>query len=145
VSVCPGLFGGVLSPMAYAEGKLFVPVVDLCMRGSSTGYEPLEKVNVGARGRGELVALDATTGARVWRRRLPQPIFSCATVANGVVFTGTFDGRLYALDTRDGTVLWQARLRAGLNACPALADGKLIVGAGLPRRGGVLEVVAYGT
>ena len=145
VSVCPGLLGGVLTPMAYAEGKLFVPVVDLCMRGSATGYEPLENVNVGARGRGELVALDATTGARVWRRRLPQPIFSCATVANGVVFTGTFDGTLYALDTSDGTVLWRARLRAGLNACPALAGGKLIVGAGLPRRGGVLEVVAYGT
>lgn len=32
--VCPGLFGGVLSPMAYAAGTLFVPVVDLCMRES---------------------------------------------------------------------------------------------------------------
>jgi outer membrane protein assembly factor BamB len=145
VSVCPGLLGGVLTPMAYAEGKLFVPVVDLCMRGSSTGYEPLDKVNVGARGRGELVALDAATGTRVWRRLLPQAVFSCATAADGVVFTGTFDGTLYGLDTRDGTVLWQTRLRAGLNACPALADGKLIVGAGIPRRGGILEVVAYGT
>ena len=30
VTVCPGLFGGVETPMAYADGRLFVPVVDLC-------------------------------------------------------------------------------------------------------------------
>ena len=57
----------------------------------------------------------------------------------------TFDGTLYAMDTRDGAVLWRTRLRAGLNACPSLADGMLLVGAGVPKPGGVLEVVAYGT
>jgi alcohol dehydrogenase (cytochrome c) len=145
VTVCPGLLGGVLTPMAYADGTLYVPIVDLCMRGSAYGYEPLDKVDVAGRGRGELVALDAETGKREWTRRLPQPDFSCATAADGVVFTGTFDGTLYAFDPRDGATLWRARLRAGLNACPALADGKLIVGAGIPRPAGVLEVVAYGT
>ena len=29
--VCPGLWGGVLTPMAYAAGRLFVPVVERCM------------------------------------------------------------------------------------------------------------------
>jgi hypothetical protein len=33
VTVCPGLLGGVETPMAYADGRLFVPVVDLCGRG----------------------------------------------------------------------------------------------------------------
>ncbi len=143
VSVCPGLFGGVLTPMAYAEGKLFVPVVDLCMRGSAYGYEPLEKVDVAGRGSGELVALDAATGKPVWTRRLSQPNFSCATVADGVVFTGTFDGRLYAFDTRNGAKLWTGSMRAGLNACPAVAGGTLLVGAGVPKDGGVLEVAAF--
>ena len=32
-TVCPGLFGGVLTPMALAGGRVFVPVVDLCYRG----------------------------------------------------------------------------------------------------------------
>ncbi len=32
--VCPGLFGGVLTPMALAAGRLFVPVVELCMTES---------------------------------------------------------------------------------------------------------------
>ncbi|HSX22823.1 MAG TPA: PQQ-binding-like beta-propeller repeat protein, partial [Gaiellaceae bacterium] len=33
--VCPGLLGGVLTPMAYARGRLFVPVVELCSRESA--------------------------------------------------------------------------------------------------------------
>jgi outer membrane protein assembly factor BamB len=132
VSVCPGLLGGVETPMASANGRLYVPVVDLCMSGSAVGYEPLERVNVSRRGRGELVALDAASGRKVWTLHLPQPDFGCATVANGVVFTATLDGRLYGLDTRDGRVLWRASLRAGVNACPALASGRLLVGAGVP-------------
>ena len=55
-TVCPGLLGGAETPMAYARGTLFVPVVDLCMRGSSVGYEDVDRVDVPKRGRGELVA-----------------------------------------------------------------------------------------
>ena len=72
-TVCPGLLGGVETPMAYAAGMLFVPVVDLCMRGSAVGYEELAKVDVARRGRGELVALDAATG----RVRLGPPATAC--------------------------------------------------------------------
>ena len=135
VPVCPGLLGGVETPMAYADGKVFVPVVDLCVRGSASGYERLADVDVST-AKGELVALDAATGKRVWRRRLPQADFGCATVGGGVVFTSTFDGRVYGLDTRDGTTLWSTRLPAGINACPALAGRTLLVGAGVPRTGG---------
>jgi len=42
VSVCPGLLGGVETPMASAGGRLYVPVVDLCMRGSAIGFEQLD-------------------------------------------------------------------------------------------------------
>jgi alcohol dehydrogenase (cytochrome c) len=145
VPVCPGLLGGVETPMAYADGRVFVPVVDLCTRGSAYGYEPLAGVDV-SKGRGELAALDATSGRTLWTRRLPQPDFSCATVADGIVFTATFDGTVYGLDTRDGSTLWSAKLRAGINACPALARGMLLIGAGVPLTGRkTLELVAYGT
>jgi alcohol dehydrogenase (cytochrome c) len=146
VLVCPGLYGGVLTPMALADGRVFVPVVDLCMRGSATGYEELDKVDVSGRGTGELVALDAATGKRVWERKLPQPDFGCATVADGVVFTATFDGTVYALDTRSGAVLWRQAMRAGINACPALVSNMLLVGAGVPlKHGAVLELTAWKT
>src|SRR5207244_10228350 len=114
---------------ALADGRLYVPVVDLCTRGSAVGFTPLERVDP-RRGRGELVALDAATGRKLWMLHLPQPDFGCATVASGVVFTSTFDGSVYGADSDNGRVLWRAKLRAGVNACPALAAGTLLVGAG---------------
>jgi outer membrane protein assembly factor BamB len=146
VSVCPGLLGGVLTPMASDGERLYVPVVDLCIRGSAIGFEALEDVNVARRGRGELVALDAATGRKVWTLRLAQANFGCATVADGVVFTSTFDGRVYGVDAADGRILWSASLRAGVNACPALAARTLLVGAGVPTPGhAVLELTAFRT
>ena len=144
-TVCPGLLGGAETPMAYARGTLFVPVVDLCMRGSAVGYEDVDRVDVPKRGRGELVALDARTGRRVWTRRLPHAVFGCATVTRGVVFTATLDGTVSAFDTRDGTPIWSARARAGINSCPAVTGNTLLVGAGVPLTGSTTELTAYRT
>ena len=99
VTVCPGLLGGVETPMAYAEGRLFVPVVDLCGWGSATARQELTSLEP-SRGKGRLVALDAATGRALWARRLPSPNFGCATVSNDVVFTSTFDGTVYAFARR---------------------------------------------
>ena len=129
VEVCPGLLGGVVTPMAYAAGRVFVPVVDLCMRGSAIGYPRFLTVDY-AKGTGELVALAAATGTRLWRRRFGSPVFGCATVARDVVFTATYDGRIYALAASDGRILWTARARAGINSCPTVDGDTLLVGAG---------------
>lgn len=130
VLVCPGLYGGVETPMAYAGGRLFVPVVDLCMRGSAVGYEAIQDVNIPARGSGELVALDASTGRPAWTDRFPVPLFACATVANDVVFTASLDGHVYGIRASDGRILWQAHMPAAVNACPAVVGDELLVGAG---------------
>jgi outer membrane protein assembly factor BamB len=130
VEVCPGLLGGVLTPMAVANGRVFVPVVNLCMRGSATGYEPLAGVDIDGRGRGQFTALNATTGRKLWTRSLPSPDFGCATAAGAAVFTTTYGGRVYGLDQRTGRTLWSTREPAGINACPAVGDGLLVVPAG---------------
>jgi len=143
VSVCPGLLGGVETAMAYAGGRLFVPVVDLCSRGSAVGYAPLAQTRPET-GSGEVVALDARSGLHLWTGRLPKPPFGCATAGDGVVFVSTFDGAVYGLDSRNGARLWRAHMRAGVNACPALAGGLLLIGAGIPLDGdSVPELVAY--
>jgi alcohol dehydrogenase (cytochrome c) len=129
VTVCPGLLGGVLTPMALASGRLFVPVVDLCHRGSAFGFPGFNTTDP-MTGRGEIVALAAATGRRLWARRLPSPTFGCATVSRDVVFTATFAGTVYAFAARNGRLLWKAREPAGINACPAVAGGTLLVGAG---------------
>jgi outer membrane protein assembly factor BamB len=147
VSVCPGLLGGVETPMASAEGRIFVPVVDLCFRESAYGTSGLGFYSTDySKGTGELVALEASNGRRLWTRRFPSPNFGCATVAGGVVYTSTFDGRVYGLSTRDGSIVGRARMRAGINACPAVAGRTLLVGAGADHPAfpaPVFELVAY--
>jgi outer membrane protein assembly factor BamB len=145
-TVCPGLLGGVLTPMAYAAGRLFVPVVELCSRESAVttanafGRPP-------SQAKGTLDALDAATGKIVWQAPLGSAPFGCATVARDAVIVPTYDGRIVALAAADGRTLWRTRLRAGNNSCPAVGKDVLIVGAGAPNPGiahPVTELVAYG-
>jgi outer membrane protein assembly factor BamB len=147
VTVCPGLLGGVETPMASAAGRVFVPVVNLCFRESAYGSSGLGFYRTDySKGTGELVALDASSGQRLWTRRFGSPNFGCATVAGGVVYTSTYDGRIYGLSTRDGSTVAQARMRAGINACPAVAGRTLLVGAGADHPdfpAPVFELVAY--
>ncbi|HET6684268.1 MAG TPA: PQQ-binding-like beta-propeller repeat protein [Gaiella sp.] len=144
VVVCPGLLGGVETPMAYADGRVFVPVVDLCGWGSGIDRQEYADVDP-SKGRGRLVALEVDTGRELWERGLGSPAFGCATVSNDVVFTSTYDGTVYAFGADDGKELWRARMRAGVNACPAVAGDVVVVGAGIPRAGGGSpELVAYG-
>jgi alcohol dehydrogenase (cytochrome c) len=144
--VCPGLLGGVLTPAAYAQGRVFVPLVDLCYREDAVGGAAKSFAQVDpASGRGGLVALDSESGRVTWQRRYTAPSFGCATVANDVVFTSTYDGQLYALSTDDGRTLWRAQADAGINACPSITGNTLLVPAGVPARGGRGELVAYRT
>ena len=146
VTVCPGFLGGVETPMASAGSTVFVPVVDLCARGSAFGFEPIAKLDP-VDGTGELVALNAASGKLSWRRTFPQPDFGCATATAGVVFTSTFNGRVYGLDAGTGATLWQAQAPAGINGCPTLSGNMLLVpaGSGSTRlRYPKYELVAYG-
>jgi outer membrane protein assembly factor BamB len=146
VDVCPGLFGGVLTPMAYASGRLFVPVVELCMRESAIrSFSVLQRPPED--GRGTLYALDARSGKTAWSRTLSSAPFGCATVARDVVFVPTFDGWVRAYATHDGRLVWSARTGAGINGCPAVAGDLLLVPAGAPHRdfpAPAAELIAYG-
>jgi alcohol dehydrogenase (cytochrome c) len=139
--VCPGLWGGVLTPMAYSGGRLFAPVVEQCVRESAVGSARLPDLR---RADGVVTALAARTGKKLWVRRLGGAPTGCATVARDVVFAPTLDGRVLGLATSDGRVLWQVRAPAGINGCPAVAGNLLLVGAGAPRRGPTTpEILAY--
>src|SRR5262249_40682832 len=134
-----------LTPMALAGDRVFVPVVELCMRESavrtfSVVQRPAEE------GTGVVAALDAATGRPLWTRTLPSAPFACATVASDVVFVPTYDGWISALSARTGEVLWRDRTEAGINGCPSVAGDTLLVPAGAPHRGiarPVPQLVAY--
>jgi outer membrane protein assembly factor BamB len=140
--VCPGLWGGVLTPLAYAAGRLFVPVVERCMHESAV--DPAYPADL-RKGDGVLYALSARTGRKLWFRRLGAAATGCATVANDVVFAPNLDGRILALAASDGRILWERRAPAGINGCPSVAGDLLLIGAGAPRRdGSAPELTAYG-
>ena len=145
-TVCPGLLGGVLTPMAYAAGRLFVPVVELCSRESAV-TTPSAFARSPAKGKGVLYSLQAGTGRIAWRRQLGSPPFACATVARDAVIVPLYDGRVLAFAARNGRTLWRTRLHDGINSCPAVANDLLVVAAGAPYPGirhPAPELVAYG-
>jgi outer membrane protein assembly factor BamB len=141
VLVCPGPLGGVETPMAQDGNALYVPWVDMCAMGSSTGLGALNF----AGGTGGLAAVDPATGAVIWKRPFKSLDIGAATVANDVVFTSTYSGTSYALSARDGSVLWSAKAPTGINSFPAVTKTMLIVGAGAPSaaKHPKNEIIAY--
>lgn len=142
IIVFPGIFGGVETPMAVADSRVFVPWVDA---GSPMGSSYYNLPDLTA-GKGGLLAADVATGRVLWKRDLPQMALGAATVANDVVFTSTYAGELYAFDVRDGRTLWTDQARAGINSFPAIVDDMLLVGASAPTPGienPVSEFIAY--
>ena len=133
VEVCPGLFGGALTPMAYADGRVFVPVVELCMQESAVKTYPVLQ-RPPEEGTGVISALDAASGRPLWTRKLSSAPFGCTTVAADVVFAPTYDGSIYALSAETGEILWSDRAAAGINGCPSIAGDTLLVPAGAPHR-----------
>jgi glucose dehydrogenase len=125
-TVYPGSLGGVIAPMSTDGSTIFVPVVN----------SPLEVVTQEEREEpgplnGELVALDAATGAIKWQHEFPvAPAFGSTTVVNDLVFTTTFDGVLYAFGTKSGQIVWQETLPAGTNAGVTVEGDTLIAPAG---------------
>jgi plastocyanin len=130
VTVFPGDLGGVETPMALGDQRLFVPWSDIANHVNSTGLAGgIAGFNLKA-GRGGFTALDPASGKVLWQRKLPVPDFGAATVANDVVFTSTYDGTIYAFDTNTGKTLWTVKAPAGINSFPAIDGDTLLVGAG---------------
>jgi outer membrane protein assembly factor BamB len=130
VTIYPGDFGGVETPMALADGRLFVPWLDFPAKASRTGFGGFAtnfKI-----GRGGFTAVDAATGRVLWQHKFESMDFGAATVANDVVFTSTYAGVIYAYGTQTGKTLWTAKAPAGINSFPAIDGDTLLVGAAAP-------------
>jgi polyvinyl alcohol dehydrogenase (cytochrome) len=85
---------------------------------------------------GSFAALDAATGAILWQ--VPDPSDgidpAAVTVANGVVYAGSFTGRMFALDAATGDILWQFQGQGPCAAGPAVVGGVVYWGNGYPNR-----------
>ena len=84
-----------------------------------------------ATGYGELVALQANTGAVIWRQRLASPVSGAPAFDGGTVYVSTRDGAGWAVDARNGKVQWTVPGLANTlamtgSSAPALTDRTVI-------------------
>jgi outer membrane protein assembly factor BamB len=93
-------------------------------------------------GYGELVALDAASGAVIWRQRVDAPISGAPATDGTAVYVSGRDGSAWAVDAADGKVLWQVVGTPGRaayvgTAAPTIGDRAVI----FPSSGGDLMAV----
>ncbi len=93
-------------------------------------------------GYGELVALDAASGAVVWRQRVDAPISGAPATDGAAVYVSGRDGSAWAVDATDGKVIWQVVGTPGKTAyvgtaAPTIGDRAVI----FPSSGGDLMAV----
>lgn len=82
-------------------------------------------------GFGLIAALDAGSGAEIWRNRTRTPVHSAPTVHNGRVFAITDDNELFAVDADTGETLWTYQgiietARMMTSPSPAVVDDVVI-------------------
>lgn len=76
-----------------------------------------------------LHALDAVTGELLWKYETESSVTSSPTVANGVVYFGSYDQSLYALDAATGDLLWRYKTSDAVYSTPAVANGVVYFGS----------------
>lgn len=82
-------------------------------------------------GYGELVALDASSGAVIWRQRVDAPISGAPATDGNAVYVSGRDGSAWAVDAASGKVIWQVVGTPGKTAyvgtaAPTIGDRAVI-------------------
>lgn len=77
----------------------------------------------------ELVALDAKTGAPLWRARTGRSVHSSPLVVGRTVYVGSDDRNLYAFDLATGKKTWSFPTGGKVSISPAVGGGLLLIGS----------------
>jgi PQQ-dependent dehydrogenase (methanol/ethanol family) len=142
----PGMFGGIVSPMAVDPGLGLAYTLNIhrptTYHVESTPY-PGGKLWMGGTWKaipgeemsGNVTAVDYHTGKIAWQVKTSLPMVGGAlATAGGLLFAGESDGWFRAYDAATGKVLWSFFAGAGVNAPPSsyAVDGKqyVVVAAG---------------
>jgi outer membrane protein assembly factor BamB len=76
---------------------------------------------------GEVVALSADKGRKVWRTKTKLPLSAGPGVGEGIVVVGASNGMLVALNAKDGSERWRHRMSSEVLAAPVVASGIVVV------------------
>ena len=139
VEVMPGAQGGMVTPVAVADGVFYATVVN------APSYYESDQVNSGGEGTqlftrpSNAVAIDVATGEILWDveiiSKYPEvpsaDVLGGMTVVNDLVFTSAFFGELLALNRYTGEVVWRHQAQGATNGWPAVAGDMIIYPIGL--------------
>lgn len=129
ITILPGGYGGVETPMALADGVVYVPIVNAAAKFSATSIVGQEL----PKGTGELDALDVNTGKILWAAPLKEPDFGGATVAGDLVFTSTYTGQVLAFNRSSGRQVWSWQSPVDINSAPTVVGDMVLLPAGLSK------------
>jgi outer membrane protein assembly factor BamB len=81
---------------------------------------------------GEALALDASTGAVQWRKKLGAPVRAAPTVTDGAIYFTGSSNEVFALRASDGGELWKyqgtgGRATIASSPSPAVAQGLVVI------------------
>lgn len=81
----------------------------------------------------DIIAFDASVGAELWRRRLPDVARLQPVLFQNAAIVQTLNNQTYAMDINSGRILWQhdglpETLSTGRNIAPIVHKGRVIVG-----------------
>ncbi|NCD71080.1 outer membrane protein assembly factor BamB family protein [Mucilaginibacter agri] len=79
---------------------------------------------------GSLYAVDANTGAMLWKKLDHKGFYSSPTITGNTLFTTCFDGNIYALNAKTGETQWKSLIFPNSNTMPTVAEGIVYVGGG---------------
>ncbi len=140
ILVLPGVWGGVETPMALADGVLYALVLNLGTPYTADGFEAADGTEAVSNASGrtqlntstsELAAIDIDSGEILWTFDYDFGAFGGATVVNDLVFTATFDGVIRAHAREDGREVWTYQAPGGIIAWPAVYDDTIIYPVGI--------------
>lgn len=75
---------------------------------------------------GNVAALNAFNGKRIWEKDLKDPITTAPELGDGKVYVGTAKGKFYALDASTGKQVWKVKLPNQSYAEPGYGDGLIL-------------------
>jgi outer membrane protein assembly factor BamB len=88
------------------------------------------KAMYAASSEGEVWALDAATGRKLWSATVKQRLISGPTVIGSFLALGTLDGEVIALKRENGDTLWRTAVSSEVLAAPAGNDEVVVARAG---------------
>jgi len=95
---------------------------------------------------GSWAALDPRSGRILWQVADPTPGAldpGAVSVANGVMYAGSYSGSMYALNARSGRILWSFASGGSVAGGPSIVDGTVFWGSGYGRIGGTPNNKVY--